>query len=220
MNQFEFDDIDHEYAEARKGLHNALENVDNLAYAVEGGPLTIAQVNHDRTVDPGFQEVVAKFGWPSYLEDSIIEPVSEFSTEGFLESMRQAGSGGSLKGRMNLDHFFIMLRQRPILSYEEMTTGESAHGMYPVLHRAHALAPDLFDNLQKSLVKINERYSTVGPEDNVYIALKEPHNEEIAEGLHMAYQIMGRLLKVDDFKHIFSDPVPILSADVALRNGR
>lgn len=219
MSPFEFDDIDQEYTAARRNLHDALENLDNLQYATEGGPLVLSQVSRERTIDPEFQEVVAQVGWPSHFEDSMIEPVTDYHTHrDFLESMRPESSRGT--HRVSSDHFFIMLRQQPISSIDQATTSENFLGIYPVLRRAHVLAPDLFRNLQASLAKITARYSIIGEEDRVYEALLEPQNEEVVEALHMAYEIMGRLLKVNDYSVLREDPVPILSADVALRAGR
>lgn len=226
MSEFDFYDIDSEYADARIRLHEALENVDYLNYAVEEGPLTLGQVEQDRRISDSIIDVMGRFGWPSSSEDGVIESTSDYgSSLDFLESMKPLDKDGLRY--ISSDHFYILVSQPIIHTFEEARTGSSngVYGMSPFLHRAHAVAPDLFGSLRKSLQKLTERYGGISDTDNVYEELLKEQNSDIVEGLYMAYHILGRLIKVNDFDMLGSPersvdvPTPILNADVALRVG-
>ncbi len=233
MSGYEFDEIDKDYATAREGLHNALENLDYVDYALDSAPLTfgaLAQTQHTREK---VHAVVAEFGWPSKLADSLIEPVQNFpSNRAFLNSLKPINPIEGEAGPLHIasGHFFNLISVLPIDEPQEAKRGIDLSGLYPVVHRAHAVAPDFFGNLAHVLNKLRERYSIVGETDFLYEELLKPQNDEVVEAMHMAYRIMGRLIKVDDSSTIVRncralrrgdnsevDEPPILSADVHLR---
>lgn len=242
MGTFEFDDPDQEYSAARRGLHDALENLDYLDYTLDIGPLTLADIARTPAASSDrMHEVVAEFGWPSGKEDGVLESTQRFSSNReFLESLRPVDEYGAQFVGMN--RFFNLTSVAPIYEPVEVGRGIDLQGLNPVVHRAHALAPDLFDNLTITLNKLRERYSLIDNTDHLYEELVQSRNEDVVEAMHMAYLIMGRLIKVNDSstvaarsrahlrilrgnRHKDSDDYseiqrpPILNADAYLRHG-
>lgn len=224
MNNPEFNDIDPAYAETRRTLHSSVESIDYLAYAIGEGPLTLSEVDPSLRQNNAFQKMIGEFGWPSIMEDSLIEPTKDYgSSRDFVESMRPVDEYGHR--HIASDHFLTLVSQPLIHTFSEARTGNGVFGLTPFLHRGHAIAPDLFDSLQKSLQKLHERYAIISTDDQLYNELLKEHNGDVVEGIYMAYHILGRLIKTTDFDNIgarertLEVSTPILNADIALREG-
>jgi len=225
MNNPEFNDIDPAYAEARRTLHSSVENIDYLAYAVGKGPLLLSEIDPSLRQNDAFQETIGAYGWPSAMEDGIIEPTKDYgSSRDFLVSMKPVDVHGPR--HITSDHFLTLVSQPVIRTFSEARTGNGFYGILPYLHRGHAVAPDLFDSLQKSLQKLYERYAIISYQDEMYTELLKDQNADVVEAMYMAYHILGRLIKVNDLDTVIGNhhestnsSKPILSADVALRRG-
>ena len=229
---FSFDDT---YPRARESLKKAVTSFDNLDYA--GISLSDGTEEKDRLVIAGvsplvqrgdkFQTVFATYGWPNKMQDHLIEPVITYESDNdFIDS---------LKGISGQDHklisayFLTLLQIAPDNEPPINHIMAEAVGNYPALHRAYAIAPDLFDNLRVVLRELVKQYRELPPldEDHLYEAITAEENQDVAMAMHMAYRILGRLLKVDDRKWVHStitsegelEFTPILNADEELRYG-
>ena len=213
MSEHLFEDPNHEYSEARAALKAALENVDYLSYSIGSGPLLVEEIT-DGTKSDILTETIDEYQWPSDV-DAIIEPVEEQpSNEAFLDSMKEGDRP------LHTQPLYTFLSTMPTQAEEVSGRGWifDIYGQIPVVHRAHALAPELFDNLATVLSALNRRYPTTHAiedprvsvkewtyellskptADNLYNYLREKENQDIVEAMHMAYRIMGRLMKVND----------------------
>lgn len=209
---FSFDD---NYPGARAQLHEAVNNLDYLAYAINEGPLEIDEVVASRRMDNDFIDAANEYGWPDIARDGEVKPVISYATDQeFMESLKPSDEYG--KAKLISNYFFSLLRQDPIKPNDKVTNCESAYrelGKILALHRAHALAPDLFDNLRITLNEIVKQYRELRPVDVDHIdgALHREENQEIMQAIHMSYRILGRLLKRSDV-----ELMPDVKADAAV----
>lgn len=224
IGNFAFDD---KYPEARESLRNAVNSLDYLEYAVHEGPLQISQLPGSTRTKPEIQQVIAKHGWPNLREDSLIEPVQTFDTDKeFIDSLRPIDEYGTQK--LISSYFFSMLLVAPHNRADSPYVTAPIVGEMPVVHRAYAIAPDLFESLRVVLEEFKKRYRDIQPvddEDRIYEAIMNEENAEIPQAMHMAYRILGRLLKSTDAEVLHEKfnrdrpSAPILNADAALRHG-
>lgn len=212
MSEHLFQDPNHEYSEARAALKAALENVDYLSYSIGSGPLLVEEIP-DEVKSDILTQTIDEYQWPTDV-DAIIEPVEEQpSNESFLDSMKEGDRP------LHTQPLYTFLSAMPARADEASGRGWifDVYGQLPVVHRAHALAPDLFDNLATVLDALQKRYPTTHAlenprtrvtrealmqptSDNLYNYLREQNNQDVVEAMHMAYRIMGRLLKVNDYE--------------------
>ena len=223
LEGFAFDD---RYPQARERLREAVNNLDYMEYAVHEGPLQISQLAAGARADPEVQRVIAEYGWPSLIEDSLIEPVQTFATDKeFIDSLRPINEFGPQK--LISSQLFTMLR---VASPHNQANSDyltaSTLGEMPVVHRAYAIAPELFENLRVVLGEFKTRYRDPRPvddEDRIYEAIMREENGDISQAMHMAYRILARLLKVSDVQTMYENlgkkdtGGPILNADSILR---
>jgi hypothetical protein len=220
--------FDDSYPEAREKLRAAVARFDYQYYAGEEvgkeqtGPLTIAQIEEkDRSSDV-FVETFSVYGWPTAGEDSLIDPVPVHATnKDFLDSLKPVDDG--ITRKIITDYFFAVLRQPPIAPDDTTTNRNSMYrevGKLPVIHRAYAVAPELFENLRIVLSEITTQNQGLYPlgEDYIYAALIREENQDVVHGIHMAYRILGRLFKVSDeeITPSIDTPRPILNAHNAI----
>lgn len=222
LEGFAFDD---NYPQAREALREAVNNLDYMEYALHEGPLQISQLVASARKDPEVERVIAEYGWPSLREDSIIEPVQAFSTDKeFIDSLRPDGEFGR-QMLISSDFSTLLLVASPDNRAASHYITASELGKLPVIHRAYAVAPDLFESLRVVLGEFKTRYSYPRPvddEDRIYDAIVREENGDISQAMHMAYRILGRLLKVSDRRESHLDSTatparPILNADEVLR---
>lgn len=224
MSEFSFGDIDHNYAEAHQQLEQVVVNEQIIEFADGSGPLTLARLPREVLNDQRIKDAMARDGWPS-LADQLIEGVEHFETsKDFIDSLKPVDGE---YGPRNLYASNVMhLVGYPVINGKaEITSTESLTGLTPVVHRAHAVAPELFDNLQIVIGKMFDRFRVNGDTDYLYDELLQSQNQHVCDALHMAYKIMGRLVKVDDnewvdrvFGHSEGDRPPILHAGTYLRS--
>lgn len=231
MTEFEFREFDEAYDKARSELAKAVVDPELVDYAQGNGLLQMTDIAPARREAEQLEAVVDLYGWPALPEDGIIEPVHNYPNSlTFLDSLCPDDEYGARHIRSSV--FYSMLVQKPLLEMETGGKGVWTYGLMPVLHRAHALSPELFDNLRVVLATLSERYGGIYDEDNLRDELEMAHNESVRRAMHMAYRIMGRLIKVDDpvrFSDRFnaitgvssiqeSSPTTILSADDFLKH--
>ncbi len=221
---FAFND---KYHEARELLRVAVSNLDYLDYASYEGPLQLSQLAARGRNSMAVQELTAEVGWPNLIEDTIIEPVKSFSVDkDFVDSLTVRGDGHE---RMKLisSYFFRLLLVSPHDTSSAESIGMNVIAEMPMLERAYAIAPDLFENLRIILEEFKKRYRELRPleEDHLYAAIMAAENIEVPQAMHMAYRILGRLIKVSDSEILRKrlgreEPAaPILSADAILQHG-
>lgn len=222
LEGFAFDD---RYPQARERLREAVNNLDYMEYAVHEGPLQISQLAANARTDPEAQRVIAEYGWPSLQEDSIIEPVQTFKTDKeFIDSLRPEDEFGTQKLISSNFHTLLMVASPHNKAASDYITAP-ALGELPVVHRAYAVAPELFESLRIVLGEFKTRYRDPRPvddDDRIYEAIMREENGDISQAMHMAYRILGRLLKVSDLQELptgnaVASTGPILNADDVLR---
>ncbi len=191
---------------------HALEMVERSAqderydiYAEGKGPLTIAEVDPEVRRSEEFHRVVQQYNWPNQLVDGTIEPVHTYeSAEDFVKALRTRDHDHYLN---NLNAIFA---STPVHELDI----SNIYGIYHVLHRAHVIAPDLFEGLR---VLFKEHWS-MNRQDELTAILEQ--NEVLANQTWKAFRILGRLIKVDDLTQELRmipfaqavDPEPIESA--------
>jgi hypothetical protein len=223
------EDIDREFRDALETMDMARNDIIFRLYAEGYGPLTIEGVDPERRTTPEFQAVLERYGWPSLSEDGIIEGPDDYDdTAVFIDQLRPRTSGtGEIRG-LSTSHLINTVAQRPIERPEQAATGHGWLGMYPYLHRAHAVAPEFFESLQAVLETYQRRYSFLSEEDHLYAELQREENRAVRAALYDAYTVCGRLIKVRDYelsrmspRELTSDytSTPILSAGMQLRFG-
>lgn len=223
------EDIDREFRDAVESMDTAREDIIFRLYAEGYGPLTIEGVDLERRATPKFQAVLERYGWPTLSDDGIIEGPDDYDDMAvFIDQLRPRTVGtGEIRG-LSTSHLLNTLAQRPIEQPEQAATGHGWLGMYPYLHRAHAVAPEFFESLQTVLETYQRRYSFISEGDHLYAELQRKENQAVREALYDAYTVCGRLVKVRDYELSRVPPheltseytsAPILSADMQLRFG-
>jgi hypothetical protein len=182
--------------EALNSLYDAVESEANITLALTSGPLTIDKLRRLGMVGDAVKEVAERFGWPDQTDEAI-EPVHDFNSYAFIEMLQLDSASG-----IQSSYFYRTLEQKPIdlpLTSVSGLSVNSITGTLPVVHRAYALAPDLFSSLRAFLQTYREEDGLQG-EDDIYTDLNKPKNAQAALAIDMCYRIMGGLLTVDDDK--------------------
>lgn len=226
MSEFPFGDIDHDYADARRRLEEAMVGERVTQLLETSGPLSIGKLPVVLRHEERVMAEMARDGWPD-LKDSIIEgPFTYNSSMDFIDDLRPMDEDGWQF--LGSAHFMRMLSKPVIDHREEARSIDDLYGLTPVVHRAHAVAPELFDNLQVVLAKMAERFVFIDDVDHLYDEMIQPHNEQVRNAIYAAYQIMGKLIKVDDNEWMVREldttfqeqgAVPIISAHTYLFDG-
>lgn len=216
-----FEEPDKEFLEARNALADSCDNPIYVHYANNAGPLELHEVDGTER-NPQLDEVVARYGWPDEFDRVIQAPMQHSSDEEFLLLLANSvpiDLGGNV--------FIQTLQAPPIGQFSDVVRGTDVHGMMPHAHRAYAVAPDMFTNLRSVIHKTIERYRHFRrydlKDDHVHVPLcddysqcldsdpllaayMQPEYQDVRKALHMAYQIMSRLIKVDDPMRIDLSP--------------
>lgn len=193
------------YEAAMETIAAQLSNHELLDYALGEGPLTMKDLSGDALERVTMAGIV--YEWPT-ADDAVIRPTRKYTDETFIENLfeqpsftpgvTQYLSGAELNKQKQrnadaLNNFILYLRASPADGSDMGSDMTNVYGKSPVVHRADALAPELFDALRVIMTsfKLSEqRY--------MRSFLEMPMNADLVTALHMSYQLMGRLLKVSD----------------------
>lgn len=153
-------------------------------YASEEGPLTVAELDPETRLSPIFKDVVDVYDWPSRMEDGTIESVYEYaSPEDFIVALR--GDGEPFLNNLN-----AIFRATRTDEFEI----NNLYGIKPPLHRAYAIAPDLFDGIRQ----LYELFPPVVGSSQLTELLRD--QPVVSEQLFKAFRILGRLVKTTDLQ--------------------
>lgn len=231
MNELEYLESNEPFERARRELEVAVYDRELIDYADGYGLLTLDRISGERLMSARiYQLAYGEDDWPREDEDSLLTltPMPEFQTDKeFIASLCPEDQYG--KTFLATSHFFTMLSQQPRQEGDHLATPLNYYGYYPVVHRAHALAPELFDSLSVVLSELSDQYKRVAKDDELRQVIEMEGNIAIQRAMHMAYRIMGRLIKVNDpgviSKRFRTPPdyqdgmTTILSSDEFLREG-
>lgn len=172
---------------ASEKLNDVLHNPDFIEYALGEGPLTLDKLPLHVRDSSEVTRVATAINWPDEASTQGIEPVYAIPPEevasliyerrephmnNFLEYLRYPAAGIDDAGKRNTKpENFI----------------NTTYGAAPFAVRANTIAPELFDALRQALVDI--------PRFDKEAFVADPH---LAEGVLMAYSMMGRLIRKDD----------------------
>ena len=173
---------------ARDTITRVLENPRYIEYAVAIGPLTMDDLDEEaalRVVD-----VAGQFGWPT-SDDAVISPPKDFTDSAFVANLFERPSTVGHENALN--NFSLYLRAHPIESFHQASTPAEWYGLSPVVHRANALAPELFTALRDTMNCFDP-----GEQSLAKSILAGKENTDVVTALNMGYRIMGRLLKTGD----------------------
>lgn len=177
-----------QFESARSQLEQATDNVELIEYAMGRGPLMRVSIPSSRW--NAVQPVVGQYGWPE-PQDSSIAPVLNYTDNEFIKQLFSDKTRS--EDPKVLNNFRLFLRALPIKDMDEVDGVEDVYGLMPVVHRAHALAPEFFTALRTSI-----RAFPLEESDFAENQLLQDKNADIRTAYHMGYRIMGRLLKEGD----------------------
>lgn len=193
------------YEAALETIAAQLGNHELLDYALGEGPLTLKDLSDDALERVTMAGIV--YEWPT-ADDAVIKPTKKYTDETFLQNLFEKPSftpwvmpylseaelnEQTERNEYALNNFILYLRASPADASDMASNMANVYGESPVVHRADALAPELFDALRVIMngFKLSEqKYART--------FLEMPMNADVVTALHMSYQIMGRLLKVSD----------------------
>lgn len=193
------------YEAALETIAAQLGNHELLDYALGEGPLTLKDLSDDALERVTMAGIV--YEWPT-ADDAVIKPTKKYTDETFLQNLFEKPSftpwvmpylseaelnEQTERNEYALNNFILYLRASPADASDMASNMANVYGESPVVHRADALAPELFDALRVIMngFKLSEqKYART--------FLEMPMNTDVVTALHMSYQIMGRLLKVSD----------------------
>ena len=193
------------YEAAMETIAAQLSNHELLDYALGEGPLTLKDLSDDALERVTMAGIV--YEWPT-ADDAVIKPTRKYTDETFLQNLFEKPSftpgvmpylseaelnEQTERNEYALNNFILYLRASPADASDMASNMANVYGESPVVHRADALAPELFDALRVIMngFKLSEqKYART--------FLEMPMNADVVTALHMSYQIMGRLLKVSD----------------------
>lgn len=172
---------------ASEKLNDALHNPDFIEYALGEGSLTLDKLPSHVRDSTEVTRVATAINWPDEVSTHGIEPVYDIPPDevvsliyegrephmnNFLEYLRYPAAGIDDAGRRNTKpENFI----------------NTTYGAAPFAVRANTIAPELFDALRQILADI--------PRFGKEAFAADP---QLAEGVLMAYSMMGRLIRKDD----------------------
>lgn len=154
------------------------------------GPLELAELDEDLLQSETFRQFVMEYGWPTAAEDGEIVPPPTFEDD---EQFLGAFTHGTEVNGQNyyLNNFKVWLASEP--NTEQFSGGTQFYGSAPPLLRAYAVVPEFMEALRVAYDSLPKRtyYPTAD-------ALASREGELVVHGAHMAYKLLGRLIKTDD----------------------
>ncbi len=200
-------------------VQDVLGNPDCINYSRGRGPLTLDQLSEEAALR--VVTVADKVGWPT-KEDASISSTLNYTDESFLDNFFEQPSNipytddvmtdeeidALERNTAALNNFVLNLRATPIDNFQESASMmEGFYGLTPVVHRANALAPELFTALREAT-----NCFTLAEQDFAKSILSREENQDMVTALHMGYRIMGRLLKQGDLSVGIRDAHATLTA--------
>lgn len=217
-------------SEARRDLREAVENEKNIVLASGNKILTLDQLENLDVVNEHVLHIAERYEWPTEA-DEIMDPIVDLSPDAFLDSLKEVNSHGELQS-IGYSYFYSTLEQDAVDLPFKRVAGASFNsvlGTLPVVHRANAVAPDLFASTREVLRAYRRSTPLISKTDEIYTELIKPKNSDVVLAISMCYRIMGRLVTVNDGKiwrklwdqneDKVDEAAPWLNADEALRNG-
>lgn len=206
------------YEAALETIKVQLASHELLEYALGEGPLTLKDLSDDALERVTMAGMV--YEWPA-AEDAVIKPTKKYTDETFLDNLFEQPSFTAgekpdtgvaewaerkQRNEYALNNFILYLRASPdgATDTSDMT---NIYGASPVVHRADALAPELF-----GAVRVIMKSFKLSEQQYARSFLEMPMNADVVTALHMSYQIMGRLLRVSDSSPAVSDAHETLTA--------
>ncbi len=188
---------------ARLTIKRYLHDINFEVMSNERGPLMIAELDPHVRLSSKMHDVMRHVGWPNTTDASMPKPPQFASDNDFLQVLRPHDEYGPR--HIASSHFFQMLRVMPEVPeslYKKTGSVYEMYGLYPVMHRAYAVAPEFFDSLRVVVDDIAQRNEGIREDDNVYQELLQEKNAEIIAAMHAAFQLMARLIKASDSERI------------------
>jgi hypothetical protein len=183
--------------------HNGLTRAVLETLVLGQGPLSMDEL---RTVEGGpmimkseeFRMLFSAVGWPNHLEDGAIRPSRQYDDESFRAALTREYSIDGI----SLNNFPLRLSANKAelhqtagkveLHSNETSFADNMYGGLPYVLRAYALAPAFMQSL-------HERVRCSDGKSAEFIA-RDP---ELAQNAHMAYRLLGRLMKITDNETYF-----------------
>lgn len=190
---------------SREVLAGFLKSDEYIFYAGESGPLLFADLPdeaQERTL-----EVAEAYGWPDESDGNIL-PTHSYTTESFVANLFNHSMSDE-----GLNNFYLNVKAVPRVDMSGIKSTAEFYGFSRMVHRANALAPEFFGALRTAVDHFDMADQATARE-----FLQQPENKDIAEAIHMAYMIMGRLWKTTDnsVMNVATDEVRVTDAHVAL----
>jgi hypothetical protein len=185
-------------------VSRVLAEPECIDYAMGRGPLTLEQLSDDAALR--VTDVAERLGWPTDEDESIVPP-KDYADNVFLENLFEQPSKTPLqteemtdeelddvtRNERALNNFILYLRAKPIESFADAEGMEGFYGLSPVIHRAQALAPELFTALRQAVNCFD-----LSEQEFAKSVLARAESQDMLTALNMSYRIMGRLLKKGD----------------------
>lgn len=190
-----------QFESVRWQLEHAVQDDDLVGIASLTGPLKLSDIP-DSFRSSDVLTVAAIYAWPDDSDTSIV-PVESYEETEFIDQLFSAKN--RIQDKKALNNFRLYLRATPIEDISSVDRLEDSYGLEPVVHRANALAPELF-----AALRLSTRAFPLGEARYARDFLLEDDNIDIRVAYYIAYRIMGRLLKTSD------RPIPIADAHQAL----
>lgn len=206
------------YRHAVERLNQAIHNPEYERLAKPTNLLTPNQLPSDVVQDDTYTDLVDAMGWPTEAEQGTMEPRYPFvSDEEFAAALIRSPFETTESGErpVVLNNFIQRLatRQSTFLIPEEdaqqQRTGrwQAPEAMFdtykvePVVYRTNYVAPDLMEGLRFLLNNTPE--GTIDDFDDNWTALTKAilqgqDGPAFVRGAHLAYRLMGRLVKPTD----------------------
>lgn len=207
---------------ARANLSEIVKNADYITYAQPRIPLMLNAVNQEQAATDEFSNMFHKYRWPDEHDKEMITGKTKIyeNDREFLYYLRVYSDEPEERDKY-LNNFNVWLRTKPQEEFDPVNMQDATYGMQPALHRAYAIAPDLMENLQVFFSQSYEKFK--GRADEMTEFLAQPTNADVIKAAHMAYRILGRLVKHTDqilqMDNMYSKPEvakPIIDVHKAL----
>lgn len=180
-----------ELAYAYQVLNGATHDGELQALAARPGPLKMSELEAGLRNSEAFREFIGEFDWPNELEDGSIEPLPRLDDEQFLGAL--SSEGVDIGGRTYQVNNFKVWLSSPPSTERFSSSNKNMYGAQPALLRAYAIEPEFMTALRTAYNALPR--SGHFPSDE---ALHSKEGELVVQGAHTAFQLLGRLLKVND----------------------
>lgn len=184
-----------ELADAYRVLNNSVHDEKLLALTEETGPLQMSELDGDVRQSEAFREFVTEFDWPTVLEDGAITPSVRFKDDhDFLDAFKPLDDERE-KGQPYLNNFKVWLSLEPSSELFNPDKMPDVYAAKPALHRAYVVAPEFMGSLRVAYNSLDRpRWSNYPDRES----FESNESELVLRGAHLAYQLLGRLLKTTD----------------------